>query len=684
MTETMTDTMTETLPDTMTDTLRDWTACACLCVAFLIGCFFYGVGYNLLFLFANVALLLLAFGLQGPNVLLDRAAAAPAPALVVLFFLVGLLIVQLVFSISPDTSMAPSWVLASAPLWYLVSLGMRHQERLFGVLLVLVSLFAAIAFVRFLVAAQRAYDPLVDAGSFGALLYLVWIPLAHWCLARIWYRNEGGWLLPALLAVSFLFLVAIFATASRAAQALALAPLLGWLLVAYLRGVSVRPVLLLGVVAACAYALFYLRSPDMFVAMSDVGSGPQDVEPGISQRWIILQSTWEALQAQGLWGSGVYTFSLLYPLYRSYADQTSAGIYVHNDYAQFALEGGVWLFVPLCLAGVMLAVAAFRSLHPKLPLAQFERAGGYWALGALFVHACVNFVFYSLALCMVAGAVAAWAQSHRQPQPRPPDDLRGVFGWWFGWLFGLLLAAYLALDVTIYSVFSGQPGLPGTAHYRASSDAQFRFARLAENLNGDRGLPVLAQALALDARLQANPQSDFLQQQTLNTYLRAQAKDVWNPEVHVAFAGFLARTGIRPDGQTPESVLQQALALDSRRVSTLQALARYYDAAGEPALAYAVLKREGLPWLENFAIKNPRRALEFVDDLGRRAHRAQDEATVERLWQFREQLLARPPAAANPVWFMRMRERMNASEAPSRVQTGAPTGAPAGAPLQGG
>ena len=515
-------------------------------------------------------------------------------------------------------------------------------------------LFACIAFVRFVLSAQRAYDPLADAGNFGALLYMAWIPATHFGLARLWYGPQRPWLLPAIVLGSFVVLTTVFATASRASQALAIAPLLGWLLVARLRGVALRPVLLLVLTAGLAYALFYLRSPEMLVAMTDAPGAAGEIEAP-DQRWVLLQSTWEALRAQGIWGSGVYTFSILYPLYRSYADQSSAGIYVHNDYAQIALEGGVWLLLPMLIVVILLALANLRSLNPRMPVAQFERVGGYWALGALFAHALVNFVFYTLGLAIAAGVAAAWAQSYRAPVPRQQDDLRGVFGWWFGWLFGLVLAAYLALDVTIYSVLSGQPGLPGTAHFRADSAAQLRFARLAETLNDDRGLPVLAQALALDAQQRAQPDSAYLKEATLATYRRALEKDVWNPDGHLFFAQFLARTGLRDANHSQESLLQQALALDSREIDTLRALAAYYDGVGESELAYAVLKREALPWLDGLATRSVPKAVALIDDLGRRAHAAGDDDVVQRLWTLRQELLARPPSSLNLIWFMQWR-----------------------------
>ena len=109
---------------------RDALAVALLALAFAGACFFYGVGYNLLFLFASVLCTLLAALFAGSSTLVARMSASPFAALLALYALVALLLVQLVFSISPESSNAPSWIIALLPIWFFVASALSRQPWL--------------------------------------------------------------------------------------------------------------------------------------------------------------------------------------------------------------------------------------------------------------------------------------------------------------------------------------------------------------------------------------------------------------------------------------------------------------------------------------------------------------------------------------------------------------------------
>lgn len=629
---------------------RDGLAVAMLAFAFIAACFFYGVGYNLLFLFVCVLCTLVAAASAGSAALLARMAAAPFAALLGLYALVALLLVQLVFSISPESSNAPSWIIALLPIWFFVASAVSRQSWLWLTLVGLVTLIAAIAFGRFLLSAQRAYDPLADPGNLGAMLYLVWIPVTHWLLVRCWYGPRWPWLLPCLAIFTLLCVTPLFATASRAAQGLAIAALVGWFVLALIRRVSVLPVIWVAVSVAASFALFYLRSPELLLAMADSGGGATVQD----QRAAILSAAWQALQAQGWWGSGIFTFSLLYPMYRNFADQSSVGLYVHNDLLQLMLEGGVLLALPLLLLMFGVGYRCLKSLHPRTTVGELQSLGGCWALAALFAHSMVNFVFYTPALAALAGVVAAWAISHRRPRPPSADDKRGFFGWLFGLVLGFVALAYLALDVVNLSVFSGQPGFGVTDRYRATPADQLRFARLSEQLNGDRGLPVLGQALLLQALSTSRPDSDYLREQTLASFRRALQKDPWNPEAYVQFADHLLQQRIVTE-ETPEALLKHALAIDPMHVPSILALVNYYDLVNEPESAYALLRQHAYPWLDHISQRNPKQLQQLFGELGRRALAADDQAFFAELRSTRERLLARPAVRYNPIWFMERR-----------------------------
>ena len=60
--------------------------------------------------------------------------------------------------------------------------------------------------------------------------------------------------------------------------------------------------------------------------------------------------------AQHPFGIGVFCFPLLYPSFRSLLEQDTAGLFVHNDYVQFLVEGGVPLLLFCSLLFVALVV----------------------------------------------------------------------------------------------------------------------------------------------------------------------------------------------------------------------------------------------------------------------------------------------------------------------------------------
>ncbi len=112
--------------------------------------------------------------------------------------------------------------------------------------------------------------------------------------------------------------------------------------------------------------------------------------------------------AQHPFGIGVFCFPLLYPSYRSPLEQDTAGLFVHNDYVQFLVEGGV------PLPGT--AVACSSERYWVAPGCCFDRTRATPRLQisvsrsrccAVCAHALVNFMFYSLPLSILVGLLGA-------------------------------------------------------------------------------------------------------------------------------------------------------------------------------------------------------------------------------------------------------------------------------------
>ena len=86
-----------------------------------------------------------------------------------------------------------------------------------------------------------------------------------------------------------------------------------------------------------------------------------------------------------------------------------------------------------------------------------------------------------------------------------------------GWVMWL----YLALDVAIVGVFQNQPTLGLATPIRADEHRMLEFARVAQRLNGNRGIPALGEAILLYRAARAEPDSRYLREQTYEQFHRA-------------------------------------------------------------------------------------------------------------------------------------------------------------------
>ena len=212
--------------------LRDGLASLLLWLTFMLACAFYGVGANLIMLLAASACLLLALATLGPRRLLARFAGSSGrrdPRLWVCLWVLVVLAASYQFvSISPESSLGVSWVLASLPLWFLAYSSLSNRAWLRAGLLVTVSCFALVSALRFLFDGQKAYEPLADPNNYASLLYLAWIPLTHQLLLAGWGRPAlARWQMVCGYALCGLLALVIFATSSRVGSLILLAALAG-------------------------------------------------------------------------------------------------------------------------------------------------------------------------------------------------------------------------------------------------------------------------------------------------------------------------------------------------------------------------------------------------------------------------------------------------------------------------
>jgi tetratricopeptide (TPR) repeat protein len=162
------------------------------------------------------------------------------------------------------------------------------------------------------------------------------------------------------------------------------------------------PVLL--VVAAAALLLLWL-------GFDFIESRYQSLWRGevFAERWMIWKAAWEAAQDFWLTGAGGGVFAHLEPLYRpEAADPLVAGTYVHNEYLEALVEGGLpRLLLTLLLVFVALHAGwrAVRGLRQRAE--QGLALGGMLGLVTFVVHSAGDFGVHLPALALQVTVLTA-------------------------------------------------------------------------------------------------------------------------------------------------------------------------------------------------------------------------------------------------------------------------------------
>lgn len=341
-------------------------------------------------------------------VLMNRSGQVYALSKWMLIYLAWLLIVAFSSKI-PQTSMMTMATLANLPVIYLVASNTPSFAEIWKYLRVVLFVMGvglavwAIWQVFNHVGYGYAVGPLVDRNLFAALINVLWFPAAFLFLSS---QSKTYRYLPFLLGAGlFVMSTALFATASRGGIAtwLLLLPILLW--AAYRNAQSRRLVVIIPLIAISAYfcseLLLHSSIADRSFNLAEDASS--------NLRLLLWQSSIKMTLVHPLVGTGWGTFASYYPVYRSPLENGTAGFYAHNDFLQFATEGGVLAL--LLLLGLLLGLLfqLKRSLQRVDNLADLESAALLLGVLALFIHAGVNFIFYVAFMNILAGLYLARA-----------------------------------------------------------------------------------------------------------------------------------------------------------------------------------------------------------------------------------------------------------------------------------
>jgi len=553
-----------------------------LAACFFVSCYFYGAGHNPTIALPALLAPLLIIAVTPASRFNELRVAAP-----LLFWGCGVTLALIalhhcVFSTSPDSSFIPSLLLACLPLWVLCVSVLENPRQLWVFLVLLGTAFASTSVLEFLVNQQRAHAPLRDPGNFVSLLYLIWLPWVFDCLRRELSRRQSA----LLFGCTLVFSLAMLATHSRFAMLvlLGVVAVLGW--VACRLRARWQACLNVAVAICCAFAVYLLLDPSGASSAFDNG----DVTGAArSPRMLLWGSAWDAIvNLGGVNGTGAYTFTLLYPLFRSPFEQTTAGLVAHNDVLQIVLEGGIWLGLPLLFLFACIGFSLARN-------ALFERRvstqlGLLLALGIALFHSMVNFVFYVLPLVLLVAVLLALAFAPgRQASTETPAV---PLGWRAAKYVVVALlglnALLMALDIMTMGVLSSYRHAPGADYLRAEPSRMLAYTRIAQTLNPRRSLPLFGEAKILEHEFRSRP-TPLLATQIDGAYAAALGQDPWNPSVHINYAAFKGQLEGRVNGRDfRQEMLYDALALNPYNLDANAVLLQWHLEAGENLDALAV------------------------------------------------------------------------------------------------
>jgi O-antigen ligase len=364
---------------------------------------------------------------------------------------------SLAFSQAPGLSLPQAAMLLCLPLAWLAGRELERRGQLgwlleYGLPVLLLVLLAWGLLQGPNTVTQKPQGPFNDPNTYAALLNLLTLPLlarylaADLALAPRWLRTGQLALLAGAALVAFL----VSSRGAALAAVLVLPPLL-WL--ARKQSNFGRKLALLASVALLAYLAALAVSGGLSVAQRLVDT----VQGGDPLRLMLLRSAWLAIMDHPWLGTGLGTFRLLYAQYRFPDETGTAGGWVHNDYLQVWLEAGLPMLLMLLGLVLWLVWAIWRTLRPSKQEGGREallRMGYLAGIGAILLHALVNFLFFFALVSVLVGLYLARAGQIDADSPVPmPASKHGeharavrLAAGGYAFLLGYLLLGQVAVE----------------------------------------------------------------------------------------------------------------------------------------------------------------------------------------------------------------------------------------------
>ena len=314
----------------------------------------------------------------------------------------------------------------------------------------------------------RPYGPLMDTNSFAAWMDLLFFPISAYFIYHDVRRNTT-FTSTKVDPVSLMYMVTMglitvvyFTTDSRGWELswICTFPLFVWGVYKVTRTWRYSA-MIFGLVSISGVLVGYVHRYNMFFHMSPnyIGTHASTVS-----RMLMWVSAWHMYLSRPWLGTGLGTYFLVYPRYRSILESASAGTYAHNDYLQFLVEGGpinlamlmLFVFFVLYTLYLLLISGKCDNLSTGTRLSAIGLALGLYAVCG---HALGNFIFYNMPIALLSGLFAGRLWWITSSAPQEKEILRRI-GIHHNYIvvFALYVATFisvadLALDGYSYLIF---------------------------------------------------------------------------------------------------------------------------------------------------------------------------------------------------------------------------------------
>jgi len=314
-------------------------------------------------------------------------------------------------------------MLAPAAVFLLAAkLNLRQRVLLLKLVLVLAIASMALGFAQLaggsesrlrwheVTSATNAVGPFANRNHLASLL-AVCLPLsAAWLIAALRQRRQDlrAALTLAAGALLVLLIIGLAVTRSRSGVVLGAAAFFGVGIMVWLHRQRIEPgktrplqirrwlllACLIGVVVSMQYGLLDLW-------------GRLRTDPLEDRRWQIAANTFEAISTFGVLGTGAGSFVAVYPSVEPEDERSEYFMNrAHNDWLEWALEGGLPLVVVILLGLVLISRLALESVRSESARAHWQSAAAI-GLVLLGLHSALDYPLRTTALAAVASLLVA-------------------------------------------------------------------------------------------------------------------------------------------------------------------------------------------------------------------------------------------------------------------------------------